>query len=546
LADDALIRQLDTLEAPPSVRSRWRRRTGASLERFLLELPQGDAPRTARLLEAQLLRLSSEPVDAARMVDWADQLQAPVASASDMLIRLHSVYGLPLPDKAQVDLELCARLNGLLERLFRRAFSERVSRPQLLLALHSVLGAQARTLCAAEQLCARPPENFWIDVHQTLALAAQERLLHVPLPSLSAPQPFSDVLNAYRRLLLLGALDLKSFARAEQVAIADAAWRWANDLEFLKPGIDASQRAVFSFNPERDAPPRPLNVMDPHPHSFTLEPLVDRLTSFSMRLPADGQVLSELPAYALKRIIRHLGQAQSAARALRNPSGGSVLGWIGLTAIQRALIDRAGRGAAKLKGDVAKVASFTLGESVAQRLDGAIDFTRARRAAQNRTDTVTVEPRPAREIPPLSWQVLDRSDEGFKLRCQAHGAVLKVGDLLGVVEDNEPFKLGLVRWLAQARDGAAIVGAQILALDPTPARVVVSDQRLPALKLHAVESAELPMSVIVPAQRVREGERALLDEGTAKRWIVLERVLEASPAMLRMRYRAPDPSESLG
>jgi hypothetical protein len=540
-----VIRQLLSIEPVATTRRTWRWPKRDDLPRFLDQLPLGDPAGALPLLNQRLLRERSAGHPPRQAVAIAVALHGPVVSVSENLMRLHAAYGLPLPQRTRDELEQSLQLNQQLLALFSLAHDAQLNRPDLLLALHGALSVSARILCLSEQLCARWPSGFWLDAHRTLALAAQARLLHVPLPSLNSPQPFSDVLNAYRRLLLLGALDLKSFARAEQIAIADAAWRWANDLEFIKPSSGDSQRAVFGFSPDEDASPRPRSRTSAEQHLFTLEPLVDRLTTFSMRLPADGHGASELPAFTLKRIIRHLGSATALPRALRIATVQAVQGWIGLSNIQRMLVDAAGRGAARLISQPGPVAQFTLGESVAQRFEGVKDFIRAPRALDTSQQTVTVDPRVPSEVRPLEWTLLDRSDEGFKLRCAQNVAVVRVGDLIAVAEGPQRIWVALVRWLAQGEGAFSIVGAQALALNPLPARVVVSDQRLPALALDAVESAELPASVIIPAHRAREGERALLDQGTGKRWIVLERVLEASPTILRMRFRAPEVGDAM-
>jgi len=540
-----MIRQAQALPEVESTARRWRWLKRDDLAAFLLALPLGDSLRALALLNERLLKERETRRAPHLIAAAAVALHGPVASVSDTLMRTHAAFGLPLPEKTRSELGSALHLNQQLQALFFEAIDEQTTRPDLLQALHGELSVGARVLCLSEQLCVRVPPGFWTGVHQALAHAAQARLLHVPLPSLNAPQPFSDVLNAYRRLLLLGALDLKSFARAEQIAIADAAWRWANDLEFIKPSESESQRAVFGFKPDDDSSPRPRLRSSADQHLFTLEPLVDRLTSFSMRLPADGHGGSELPVFTLKRIIRHLGSANAAPRALRQIEAREVQGYIGLSAIQRMLIDSIGRSAAKLKPEAAQPASFTLGQAVAQRYDGATDFIRSRRLHQVSEEKVSADARPQREITPLAWTVLDRSDEGFKLKCPHAGAVLKVGDLLAIAESADRIWLVLVRWLAQGIGDYSIVGTQALALNPAPARVVVAEQRLPALELSAVESAEQPPSLIIPAHRAREGERALLDQGSTRRWIVLERVLEASPTVLRMRFRAPEAGDAI-
>lgn len=540
-----MIRQLASIEPITAPRRGWRWPKRDDLPRFLNELTLGDPAGALPILNERLLRERRAGHSPHEAIAIAVALHGPVASISENLMRQHAAFGLPLPQRTREELEQSLVLNQQLLGLFALGHDQQLTRPDLLLALHGALSVSARMLCLSEQLCARWPNGFWLETHRTLALAAQARLLHVPLPSLNSPQPFSDVLNAYRRLLLLGALDLKSFARAEQIAIADAAWRWANDLEFIKPSSGDSQRAVFGFSPDEDASPRPRLRNSADQHLFTLEPLVDRLTSFSMRLPADGHGASELPAFTLKRIIRHLGSATASPRALRIATVQPVKGWIGLSNIQRMLVDAAGRGAAKLINEPGPVAQFTLGESVAQRFDGASDFIRAPRALDASQQTLSVDPRAPREVRPLDWTLLDRSDEGFKLRCAQSVAVLRVGDLIAIAEGPQRVWVALVRWLAQGEGAFTIVGAQALALNPMPARVVVADQRLPALALDAVESAELPASVIIPAHRAREGERALLDQGTGKRWIVLERVLEASPTILRLRFRAPEVGDAM-
>jgi|GEM_PF-1787407 len=540
-----MIRQIPELApaTPERHRLRWLKRD--DLAQFLEQLPLGDPNRALGMLQARLLKERAADCNPTRCVSLAVALHGPVSSVSDTLMRTHAAFGLPLPERTRAELAQAVILNQQLLDLFLRGQEMSISRPNLLLALHGTLSVGARVLCLSEQLGERAPKGFWTTVHQTLALSAHARLLHVPLPTLNSPQPFSDVLNAYRRLLLLGALDLKSFARAEQIAIADAAWRWANDLEFIKSGASDSQRAVFGFRPNEDSSPRPRLQASLDEHLFTLEPLVDRLTSFSMRLPADAHGSSDLPVFTLKRIIRHLGMATAAPRALRQASLSEVQGWVGLSTVQRVLADAAGRSADKLKADSVQTASFTLGQSVAQRFDGAVDFLRARRALNVNEEKIAPETRRLREVSAQTWQLLDRSDEGFKLSCRQSKEVLRVGDLLAIAESPTRIWIALVRWLAQGEGDLSIVGAQALALNPKPARVIVADQRLPALMLDEVSSAELPASLIIPAHRAREGERALLDDGASRRWIVLERVLEASPSMLRMRYRAPDASDTL-
>ncbi len=314
------------------------------------------------------------------------------------------------------------------------------------------------------------PSGVWLDLHQTYNYALRAGLGQV------IPEGTKAMLSAeqiYKGVLLMAIADPYRFPQIELPWAKDLIARF-NDLAEIYPAEEATGHAgLFVVEVNTDAPPRPL-AWERHP----TDPRWDLLLNTT-------------------ELVKHLAMLAAHVKGREDPER------LGLPAVARdpayavmlrrlklswgASLQRQAQRRRYMRGKELEV-GFGL-RSVYQLL-GPVTGERHLVNA------------PA-ETPPVVMRCItvDDSMGGLALRRSGNlTAQVKVGDLVGIRQDNGQWSVGLVRWFRVPREGELFFGVQLLAPKAHPVQVRRNDtgKQYPSLLLQASPTLRQAAMLLAP------------------------------------------------
>lgn len=491
------------------------------VDAWLLRLPMSNPAEAAEELADYLATLNRADVSHDVRVKVAERLYRVV---DDVVGSLREQYGsvpLPLPARQHRNAELARRLLLEIADCHKVLTLEWLGQrfhlfggnpvPQylqrILLALQSLLEICYET----HESC---PHGLWMDLHQTYNYALRSGLKDV------VPEGGKHMLSLeriYLDTLLMALSDPYHFPQSELPWTKDIIARFSN-LARLFPADESTQSHVglFLIEVNTDAPPRPL-AREPHPMSPRWELLLNttdlakHLALLSSHLRGQEDIgklgLPEVardPAYTsmLRRLRLNWGASlQRMAQRRRHQDEREFEVGFGLKALHH-LISPPQTGNA---------AHFSAGGNEAP---------------------------PAR----VRCRIVDDSMGGLALRHSGPGVQIRVGDVVGLLQANGAWSIGLVRWFRISEAGDMFFGVQLLApqADAVQLRRIDNGRQWPGLLLLPNPiTRQVPMLLSLPGT-FAPGVLAEVRTAQGKHDIKVDARLESTPSVDIYRFQMED------
>ncbi len=344
------------------------------------------------------------------------------------------------------------------------------------------------------------PAGVWVDLHQTYNYALRSGQAQT-IPE-DSPTMLS-VEQIYKGVLLMALADPYRFPQIELPWAKDIIARFG-ELVQIFPAEDARGHVgLFIIEVNTDAPPRPL-AWEKHP----TDPRWDLMLN-----------TTELAKH-LAMVSAHLKSKEDPEKiglpaAARDPEYAVMLhrlklSW-GASIVRQAQRRRYPRG---------KELEVSFGLRSVYQLAGP--------AGGERSSGGSAEPQPM----VMRCEGLDDSMGGVALRKSGTiTAQIKVGDLVGLRQDNGIWSVGLVRWFRVPKDGELYFGVQLLAPRAYPVQVRRNDtgKLYPSLLLQASPVLKQPAMLLTPPGSIEPDVPVDVLSNSGQVAIRVEKRLEYTP-----------------
>lgn len=485
---------------------------------WLLRLPMSNPAEAAEELADFLTGLNRSDVPHDVRARVMEQLYRVMEDVVGSLREQYGSVPLPLPARQRRHVELARRLlletadcykTLTLEWLGQR-FHLFGGNPvplylqRILLALQSLLDVCYET----HESC---PHGIWMDLHQTYNYALRNGLKDV------VPEGSAQMLSLeqiYLATLLMALADPYHFPHSELPWTKDIIVRYAN-LAHLFPADESTQghAGLFLIEVNTDAPPRPL-AREPHPMSPRWELLLNT-TDLAKHL---ALLSSHLRG---REDIEKLGLPEVA----RDPAYTSMLRHLRLNwgaSLQRMAQRRRHQNERE----------FEVGFGL-------------------KTLHHMISPPPASDAPHFSaggneappararCRIVDDSMGGLALRLGGPGVQIRVGDVVGLLQGNGAWSIGLVRWFRISPASEVFFGVQLLApqADAVQLRRLDNGRQWPGLLLLPNPvTRQVPMLLSLPST-FSPNVRAEVRSTRGKQTIKVDARMESTPSVDIYRFQ---------
>ncbi|MDN3517644.1 hypothetical protein QWY84_08490 [Aquisalimonas lutea] len=349
----------------------------------------------------------------------------------------------------------------------------------------------------------------------------------------------------YRQLLLVEGCDPWGMARADIRELYRQTARWAGRVRLRATRPDGGGLAVA---PDNDAAPFPLAqatgtaagtvFVDT---SGVAARLQREIAACTRRRPWRRRPVSE----RRRRVLEHAHEQLAAVAARRYPrraASGRVEVVTGLTAAHRMLA-----GAAETPQHARFQGRVPRAQAPSTDIWDLIFPAEANRDSPGRS----AEPDPPDQgraaASVVSWEVADRSPDGYRLREQQADSAPGVGEpvlVREVLEDQRlPWELGVVRWVRHHHKGCVDAGVQLIAPEPTAVQLRAEDDEgrltgvFRALHTAAMSRLNVPATLIVPPLAAQQRRRIWLETPDGLVPIRPEACMERRPDFARWSFR---------
>lgn len=351
----------------------------------------------------------------------------------------------------------------------------------------------------------------------------------------------------YRQLLLVEGCDPWGMAPEDIPELYWLATRWAGRLRLSATPPDGGGLVI---DPDDDAAPFPLAHLIGSPAnavfmdtSGVAKRLRRELAARARRRPWRRGGIPENQ----HRVLEHAHQRLAAARTRRYPrraASGRVEVVTGLTAAHRMLADATETPQrARFQGRTprARGPSTDIWDLVfpSEALAGRDNPDAASEAGTPDPEDIATDS--------ASWDVANRSPDGYRLQARPVGSTPGVGDPLlirEVLEDQQlPWELGVVRWVRHHHGGCVDAGVQVIAPEPTPVRFRAEDDEgrltgiFRALQTAAMSRLDVPATLIVPRLAGQAQRRIWLDTPDGLIPVRLKTCMERRTDFARWSFR---------
>ncbi len=482
---------------------------------WLASLPLADSFATSQQLYRALHGLNRHEIDFKERLELMELYAQPVASVSQALQTTKTHLNLPLNPKARQLSEFMQKLHTEMAYGYKYVIRDMSKsrnlwgkKPALALAAERAIHHLGEMLLRCYQVYMPYPAGVWREIHTLYRLVEQSDALD---DSLSGSREGTGarvaVRSTYLRVILLGLCGPYQLPQDECVSVNAFLFSWAGkasiglDFDIADPVghflIDLtadSPAMLFPKDVKLKAAPY-LRVLSTIGLARTVHDFINQIKNGkSTRLLNIGTDCSEFTcADMLRRMVRFWGLAarRQYSRRARHESQLSVC--VGLKALH--FFSNGQKPFAPPDVQSAESAAV-LPESMQTGGDAAfIDLDTANvPLAQSIADPVL--PSSADEMyRTVAWRIRDESAAGLSLVHQGGGAVVRVGDLLGIHDpDSNAWRVGVARWLKSPVAGELEMGVEMLAPEAIPAAVrLVGDGISDAHYVQALRLAATPV-----------------------------------------------------
>ncbi|MHB8454670.1 MAG: hypothetical protein ACYDDO_08190 [Acidiferrobacterales bacterium] len=508
---------------------------------WLASLPLADSFATAQQLYRALYGLNRHDVDFKDRLELMELYAQPVASVSEALQTTKTHLNLPLNPKARQLSEFLQKLHTEMAygykyviRDLSRSRNLWGKKPAPALAAERAIHHLGEMLLRCYQVYMPYPAGVWREIHTLYHLVEQSDALD---DSLSGSREGTGarvaVRSTYLRVVLLGLCGPYQLPQDECINVNAFLFSWAGKASIGPASDIADPVGHFLVDLTADSPamlfPKDVKLKAaPYLRALSTIGLARTVHDFinqlkngkSPRLLNIGtDCIDVTGADMLRRMVRFWGLAarRQYSRRARHESQLSVC--VGLKALHFFSSGQkpfAPPEAQSAESAAVPIASLETGGDVA-----FIDLdTTSDPLAQSIADPMLLSS--AGEMyRTVAWRIRDESAAGLSLLYRGGGAVVRVGDLLGIHDpDSGAWRVGVARWLKSPVAGELEMGVEMLAPAAFPAAVQLigdgtSDARyVQALRLGATPALHQPATLLLDRGMAPPGRDLYLLDGT--------------------------------
>ncbi|CBL45464.1 Hypothetical protein HDN1F_18810 [gamma proteobacterium HdN1] len=464
-------------------------------------LPQMNVGETSKQVYAAVQELTRLRTDSETRFQMLEALRGPIHFICNALSKHFLDKAVVLPPREAKIANLAQALQNHLatgykvvasQVLERSRQGDRAARMMITRALHRALTEMLLVMLRSHQLYFPAPPGYWRETHQIFLLAESLNILDQNVEDDQEQQLSTTIYDAYRRSLLMATARPNQLRQTQHELVHQATASWFRYCDVL-PLLE--NKGLYTLNLDADTPPayaalqklsdeRPLN------RCFDASRVSDLLRT-QLQL-STGQTHPEsgftLPSGMLPDLIRILIQAWGVLteRAFtRIEEAGQIRLCIGLSATHYFVSDRQDfarqmRNVPSAMLQLEESNRFMAGGPTHRRdvidetdvwglqLDRHVTMGNKASSIEEQVlkhDQKQQESVESDKYPSYSCDIINTSPGGFcvgwKQDIPPH---VKTGEIIGVKEhEDQPWSIGVIRWVKQFRNEGARMGIELLA-----------------------------------------------------------------------------------
>jgi hypothetical protein len=345
------------------------------------------------------------------------------------------------------------------------------------------------------------PDGVWVDLHQTFNYALRSGLADA-IPD--DGKVMSSVEQIYKGILLMALADPYRFPQIELPWAKDLIARFSNLAEIFPAEEAKGHAGIFIIEVNTDAPPKPL-AWERHPTDPRWDLMLNttELAKHLAMLSAHVKAREDPEKLGLPTAARDPEYAVM-LRRLKLSWGASIL-----------------RQSQRRRHQRGKEFEVGFGLRSVYQLVGPV-------AGERHLVSAPGDP------PPMVMRctTVDDSMGGLALRKSGNiTAQVRVGDLVGVHQDNGAWSVGLVRWFRLPKEGELFFGVQLLAprAHAVQVRRLDTGKQYPGLLLQASPALKQSAMLLVPPGGIEPETPLEVRSSTGQVSLRVEKRLEYTP-----------------
>ncbi|OZG71537.1 GTPase [Hahella sp. CCB-MM4] len=515
------------------------------MEQWVSNLPMANIGETAKRLYHAVMELNQLILAPSVRFQLVEVLRGPVYYVCKELSKHFLNHSIVLPEKQRKIANLAQALQLHLANGYKSVIHDQLSQgandraiKNLAPACHRAISDLARCVVRSYQLYCQSPPNVWLEIHQIYKFAHDHGIENIKVRDKELSyNDETTVQHTYKRIVLLGCSKPNQMRQNDISTIYEAYDAWA-DNTFLDYGENSS--GLFLINPHSDSPPYYRSLHSGAPLAdgmgFDTALLVDKLTDYiaylnhHKRPPED---VLDMPVRVADNVMGSLSKALGILTKRtfkRLSSNGRIFLTVGLSSTHYFCAGNVDFNALLMRQDGEDhdanyylhraqksdiwSSSFDSGPSGISRTSAEmspISFTGASGAPTNDNKRNY-----SQHIVPL----INTSPGGYCI--QWSGDVpgnVQAGELLGLREqENQPWSIGVIRWIRQVKQHGTQFGVELLAPNAKPCGVQLTQKTgdnsefLRGLLLPELPSIGQPATLITPRLPFQVGHKVILNK----------------------------------
>lgn len=538
---------------------------------WLQHLPLADGAKSAEHISAFLERANRATVPASQRYRLLESIRAQTMQVAEGLEATMLGRSLPLTPKS---LAVADQLTAMLQSLaggYKRVVVDilaergRYDKKLLTWALFRALRLLDRLLLGSYRLYAPHPRRLWQEAHLLYYYAESKKLSDLPLRD--AGVPATDIVSAYKHIVLLALSDPYRLRQGEVEQLSRAAERWT-ELVNLQPVTprSAPEAGYFYCRLNADIAPGSVTTAEPSAARYVrkvhLGRLVEALRSELARLhdgDVDIAVAGGLTYPLLRRLLLAWEQRTRRvfSRAVRSTNVELAVG-LNTThhLITRSSVTEESSVAEQEMTMTDDASSETYTQFTITPLLSELASYRKNTWVQSFPPTIHIvgleetkeqpSPLPEPTYAAHHWQTINVSAGGYCLEWgQEQPSPAQVGELVGIREGEGALArwcIGVVRWMQYQKHQSVRLGVQVLAphalaLSARPARQSTNEKHtFSCLKLPAIKAIDQPPTLLMSALHHKVGDSIVIRENDRLTSVQLTRQTENTGNFARFQY----------
>lgn len=421
--------------------------------------------------------------------------------------------------------------------------------------IHRAISSLTLSLCRCLQLYFQPPKGLWLELHQLYRLATYHSLdnKEVKDKQLKLVESFT-ISEAYARALTLAGCRPNQLRQNEITMAYDALEEWCGYIDVSND----KENAIFVIDPTRDLGPQYLNRAPANAEACLYlhsKELVEKLQQAE-----SGASGLTIPDKMTPGLINHLSHSwgTSAERSFRRTECKiPVKLCLGLSALHHFISDGASFRQQLTGGKKIAVSGIDIDSQTSKLIedawDNALDGGSHSMASDIITDDIDLdeiqqmlieEEEKPEDFVDFATFAINSSPGGYCLQwTQDVPPNLRTGEIIGIRESGQKWRVGVIRWVKQLAGTGAQFGIELLSpsAEAVGARVILKtgekSQYQRCLLLPELAAIGQPATLITPALMFGVGSKANINRSGEILRVTLNKTRLNTPSVKQFQFK---------